>query len=70
LQITKFRPVGRGGRRIGVFSAELDSVCLNKLTLIRNAEGEVRVFGDDITRLLDSIAKAALAHAEAQQHDH
>ncbi|WP_445222109.1 hypothetical protein ACKWRH_20765 [Bradyrhizobium sp. Pa8] len=52
-----------------MFNAELDSVCLNKLTLIRNAEGEVRVFGDDITRLLDSIAKAALAHAEAGQHD-
>lgn len=67
MQITKFRPVGRGGRRIAQFSAELDSVELRKLTLVRNAEGEVRVFGDDITRLLDSIAKAALAEAEAQR---
>jgi hypothetical protein len=68
LQIINFRPVGRGGRRAGVFSAEIEDVCLNKLTLIRKPNGEVRVFGDDINRLLDSIAKAALAHVEVQ-HD-
>lgn len=65
MQITNLRPVGCGGRRIAKFNAVLECVQLNKLTLIRNAEGEIRVFGDDITRLLDSIAKAALAQAEA-----
>lgn len=65
MKITNLRPVGCGGRRIAKFSAELDGVQLNKLTLIRNAEGEIRVFGDDINKLLDSIAKTAFAHAEA-----
>lgn len=68
MEIINFRPIGRGGRRAGIFSAEIEDVCLNKLTLIRKPNGDVRVFGDDINRLLDSIAKAALAHAEAQQH--
>lgn len=67
MKITKFRPVGRGGRRIGTFNVELDSVQLYRLTLTRNAQGEMRVFGDDITRLLDSIVQAVLAHAEAQE---
>lgn len=49
-----------------MFSAEVENVCLNKLTLIRKPNGDVRVFGDDINRLLDSIAKAALQHMEAQ----
>jgi hypothetical protein len=36
--------------------------------LTKTADGEIRAFGEDITRLLESIVQAALAHAEAQQH--
>lgn len=54
---------------MGTFHAEIDNVRLNKLTLIRKPSGELRVFGADIDAFLNSLAQAALAHAEAQQHD-
>ena len=68
MQITKFRPVGRGGRRIAVFDIELPATKLRRLELTRRADGEIRAFGQDITRLLESIVQTALAEAEAQ-HD-
>lgn len=68
MQITKFRRVGAGGRRIAKFTVRPEIVELRDLTLIRNANGELRVHGKAIESMLAEIGNAALAHAEAQ-HD-
>lgn len=53
---------------MGTFCAEVENVCLKKLTLIRKPNGELRVFGSDLEVFMNQLAQAALAEAEVQ-HD-
>jgi hypothetical protein len=65
VKITSFRRKSAEGRRVGTFCIDVENISLNRLTLIRNADGELRVFGKDLNTFIADIAKAALAHAEA-----